>query len=92
MNESFFAQYAAAAEKDRGTIWGPFRCVDGLHLALFALGKTAPARALLEETLDLIEESIRKDLSHAGEAVTLTPQASFPDALLPPRKRSVVLP
>lgn len=67
MRPDFSARFESAAKSTRSTMWGPFRCVDGLHLVLFAQGKHEAACALFAETLALIEESIRKESSGEGD-------------------------
>lgn len=62
-----FSLVAASIAIVRPTIWGEIRAIDGYHLALFALQRSALANDLLAKTLDTIETSIAFERSGRGD-------------------------
>ncbi|MCC5806972.1 MAG: hypothetical protein JJU00_11655 [Opitutales bacterium] len=66
-SEQLLRTYARHAWHPLETIWGRYRCFDGLFLALFAAGDVEGGRRLLAETLDMVDKNIGDELSGRGD-------------------------
>jgi hypothetical protein len=65
--QQLLARYAPLATSPKTTIWGPYRCFDGLFLARFAGGDTGGGNRLLAETLDMIDANLADEVSGRGD-------------------------